>query len=76
MNNTQPNNADYQMDYISNSAANNSQLPEMSQKLANPVTSEFLRDQTKLHKEDAANDCSTQSAEVLLRKGPTQTCFF
>jgi hypothetical protein len=74
MNNTQPNNVAYQMDYISNSAANNlsppaetlSQLPEMSQKLANPVTAKFLRDQTKLYDEDAANGCSTQSAEVLL----------
>jgi hypothetical protein len=75
MNNNQPNNADYQMDYISNSTANNSsppaitssQLPEMSQKLANPVTAEFLRDQTKLHNKDADDDCSTQSAEALFK---------
>ena len=64
-------NSDYQMDYISNSTGNNSsplaaetssQLPEMSQKIANPITAEFIRDQAKL--DDAADDCTTQPGGV------------
>jgi Ulp1 family protease len=71
MNDSQHNNADYQMDYLINSAANKSsplagplsQVPEMSQKIANPVTAAFLQGQAKLGDEDAADDGSTQSGE-------------
>jgi len=43
-------------------AETSSQLPEMSQKIANPVTAEFIRDQAKL--DDAADDCTTQPGGV------------